>query len=94
MRPITVNMPDPETGEDRMVQLAPDQFPCRIGVYCDTCGTTVAGDYVVSESMTKPQRLEVARAHLRRREGWRCDQTGDYCPCTATPNTPTGEQQT
>lgn len=54
-------------------------YPCQIGVYCDDCSTTVERDYIVNDLMSKPERLEVARTHLRA-EGWQCDADGDYCP--------------
>lgn len=54
-------------------------YPCQIGVYCDDCGHTHSGDYLVNDRMSKPERLEVARAHLRG-QGWTCDADGDLCP--------------
>jgi hypothetical protein len=54
-------------------------YPCQIGVYCDDCGTVVEGDYIVNDRMSKPERLEIARAHLRA-AGWTCDADGDLCP--------------
>lgn len=53
-------------------------FPSRIAVFCDECGFTESGEYMVSEEQTKAERLEVARAHLRKR-GWQCDEDGDFC---------------
>lgn len=53
-------------------------YPSRIAVYCDECGTTESGEYMVSEEQTKAERLEVARAHLRK-QGWQCDEDGDFC---------------
>jgi hypothetical protein len=76
---MNVYLRDPETGQDRPYQLAPDEYPSQISVFCDGCGTTVTRDYVVSETMSRPERLEVARASLRG-EGWRCDESGDWCP--------------
>jgi hypothetical protein len=55
-------------------------MPCQIGVFCDGCGTTVTHDYWVSEDGGPSARFQIARAHLRREEGWRCDLTGDWCP--------------
>jgi hypothetical protein len=89
-RPITVFLRDQKTGQDRPYQLAADEFPSQIGVFCDGCGTTVKRDYVVSEAMSKPERLEVARASLRR-ERWRCDESGDWCPACGTPAQQSGE---
>jgi hypothetical protein len=59
-------------------------YPSQIGVYCDDCGTTVKADYLVSTDMTKAERLEVARKHLRA-QGWRCDEFGDVCPTCERP---------
>lgn len=53
-------------------------YPSRIAVFCDECGFTESGEYMVSEEQTKAERLEVARAHLRKR-GWQCDEDGDFC---------------
>ncbi|MEU6712911.1 hypothetical protein ABZ897_15635 [Nonomuraea sp. NPDC046802] len=83
-RPMTVYLHDPDTGQDRPYQLAADEFPSLIGVFCDGCRTTVERDYVVSKAMTKPERFEVARATLRR-EGWQCDESGDWCPTCRGP---------
>jgi len=55
-------------------------FPCQICVYCDDCCTTVSGDYMVHEDMSKPERLSVARTHLTADKGWRCDDSEDFCP--------------
>ncbi|MGA4995841.1 hypothetical protein [Nonomuraea bangladeshensis] len=84
-RPMTVYLRDPETGQDRPYQLADDEYPSSIGVICDGCGATVERDYVVTDAMTKPERFEIARAALRR-EGWRCDESGDWCPACGTHN--------
>ncbi|GAA1164331.1 hypothetical protein F4556_002382 [Kitasatospora gansuensis] len=65
----------PATAED-------EQYPARLGVYCDTCHTTAEGDFVVSDAMTKPERLELIRAHVRTL-GWSCTAAGDYCPTCA-----------
>ncbi|MFE0877294.1 hypothetical protein ACFW4X_20965 [Streptomyces smyrnaeus] len=56
------------------------KFPCGIAVFCDQCGTTHRGDYIVTDQMTRGDRLEVARDHLRRNEGWSCTADGDFCP--------------
>lgn len=80
-RPMTVYVTD-ESGELVPRELGPDEFPSKITVFCDECHTEVTRDYVINEDMTKAERLEVARASLRR-EGWRCDAFGDHCPaCT------------
>lgn len=55
------------------------KYPCALGVFCDGCGMTIEGDFIVTDTMTKPERLEVVRAHVREHEGWRCDETGDFC---------------
>lgn len=54
------------------------RFPSRIAVFCDECGFTESGEYMVSEEQSKAERLEVARAHLRK-SGWQCDEDGDFC---------------
>lgn len=54
-------------------------YPSKIVVFCDDCGTEVAGEFMVSTEQTSAERLEVARAHFRGK-GWQCDQSGDYCP--------------
>jgi len=54
-------------------------YPSKIVVFCDDCGTEVAGEFMVSTEQTSAQRLEVARAHFRT-QGWQCDRSGDYCP--------------
>ncbi|QQC89860.1 hypothetical protein [Streptomyces alfalfae] len=53
-------------------------YPSKIVVFCDECGAEDARDYMVSTEQTSAERLEVARAHLRA-QGWRCDESGDYC---------------
>jgi hypothetical protein len=83
-RPMTVYVRHPETGQERPYQLTGNEFPSQIGVFCDGCGTTVERDYVVSETMTQPERFEVARASLRH-EGWQCDSSGDWCPACGAP---------
>jgi len=55
-------------------------YPSQITVFCDTCGIQETADYLVSESMTRQERLDVARRHLARTKGWRTDETGDFCP--------------
>ncbi|MER7807881.1 hypothetical protein [Streptomyces sp900116325] len=64
-----------------------EKYPCGLGVFCDTCGTTFEGDFIVTDTMTKSERLEVVRRHVRAKEGWQCDHTGDFCPgcCTESP---------
>lgn len=61
------------------------RYPSRITVYCDDCGTTATGEYMVSAEMTSMQRLAVARKHLVDNEGWKHDAaTGeDFCPAHA-----------
>jgi len=54
-------------------------YPAQIGVDCDGCRTATVRDYVVSAEQTKPERLEIARTHLRA-DGWVCDESGDFCP--------------
>lgn len=58
----------------------PEAYPSQIVAYCDGCLIEVVGDYVVTGAMTREQRLEVARGHLRTSAGWVCDGDGDFCP--------------
>ncbi|MFD3574740.1 hypothetical protein [Streptomyces sp. NPDC058644] len=58
----------------------PETYPSAITVFCDQCGTEVTGDYLVTDAMTKDERLEVARAHLRNTARWSCTPAGDFCP--------------
>ncbi|MEE1838150.1 hypothetical protein [Streptomyces sp. SP17KL33] len=62
------------------------RYPSLITVYCDTCGLTFSGEYLVSAEQTSDERLEVARAHMRT-QGWQCDALGDYCPKHASKDT-------
>lgn len=81
----------PDTAEDDTP--TGQRYPCALGVSCDSCGRTFRGDFIVTDTMTKPERLDVVRNHVRTAEGWQCDATGDYCP-TCKPmekDTPTGE---
>lgn len=56
-------------------------FPTQITVFCDHCGATNTGDYMVREDMTKAERLDVARKHLVNAEGWEhTDDGDDSCP--------------
>ncbi|MGW3166954.1 hypothetical protein ACWC9Q_29670 [Streptomyces sp. NPDC001142] len=61
-------------------QLTGQKYPCGLGVFCDTCGTTFEGDFVVTDTMTKAQRLAVVRDHVRAELGWQCNAEGDFCP--------------
>lgn len=55
-------------------------YPSQITVFCDHCGTKATGDYMVSEGMTRAERLAVARKHLAIK-GWEHDDIGDdFCP--------------
>lgn len=58
----------------------PVAFPLQIAVFCDTCGIEVVHDYLVNDAMSRSDRLEVARTHLRTNEGWSCNSDGDFCP--------------
>ncbi|MBE4790269.1 hypothetical protein [Streptomyces caniscabiei] len=81
-KPTTPRTADPDVvlAILRSDDTGPDApYPCQIGVYCDDCATTVKRDIIVNDRMTKPERLEAARAHLRA-DGWTCDETGDFCP--------------
>jgi hypothetical protein len=68
--PFSLGSLDNETG----------YYPSQIGVFCDDCGTTFTGDYVVHTSMTRTERLAVARKHLTDNENWDCGPAGDLCP--------------
>ena len=46
------------------------RYPSRITVFCDHCGVKHTGEYMVSEDMTRDERLAVARNHLVQNEGW------------------------
>lgn len=54
-------------------------YPSRICVFCDTCGIKEVHDYLISDAMNKLARLQVARNHLSKNEGWSCTADGDYC---------------
>lgn len=55
------------------------RYPCAITVHCDLCPTAVRADYLVRDSDGKETRRDIARTYLRT-QGWRCGDTGDYCP--------------
>lgn len=57
----------------------PDRFPCEVAVFCDVCEHEERGDYLVYENDPETVRFRYARAYLRM-QGWRCDDTGDFCP--------------
>lgn len=59
------------------------KYPCGLGVYCDSCGTEFRGDFIVTDTMTKPERLEVVRTHVRTTLRWQCDAGGDFCESCA-----------
>lgn len=52
-------------------------YPTRIGVYCDRCHWTEERDFIVTDSMTKPERLELIRNFARMKLGWFCGSNGD-----------------
>jgi hypothetical protein len=56
-----------------------DRVPCEVAVFCDVCEHEVRGDYLVYENDSQDVRFRYARAYLRM-QGWRCDDTGDFCP--------------
>jgi hypothetical protein len=58
-------------------------FPSRIGVFCDECWTVDERDYMVDDSMTKLDRLKVARDVLAAL-GWSITPEADLCPSCAT----------
>lgn len=69
-----------------------EKYPAQLCVYCDNCGHTHCGDYVVSDADDRATRLGFARDHLRG-EGWSCGLLGDYCPkCVASAAGVEGEQ--
>lgn len=67
------------------------RFPCSIAVFCDACGREERGDYLVREIDTQDTRFELARRFLRA-EGWRCDDTGDFCLDHTTITPPSTEE--
>ncbi|MEU1800839.1 hypothetical protein [Streptomyces sp. NPDC019937] len=61
------------------------RYPSQITVFCDHCGHEDTRDYLVSEDMTRQERLAVARQYLVANEGWECDPDGDdFCPVHAS----------
>lgn len=62
-----------------------ETYPAQITVFCDRCGYERTGDYVVTDRMTRAQRLAAARRHLDTNEGWSCTAAGDLCPKHAAP---------
>lgn len=65
---------------------ADPRYPAQITVFCDHCGRKQTGDYLVSDTMTRAERLAVARKHLVENEGWEHDEDGDdFCPEHACP---------
>lgn len=60
------------------------RYPSKITVFCDHCGATNTGEYMVSAEMTPSERLAVARKHLVNNEGWEHTEDGDdFCPTHA-----------
>lgn len=60
------------------------RYPSQITVFCDHCGATNTGEYMVSTEMTSRERLAVARQHLVQNEGWEhTDDGDDFCPAHA-----------
>ena len=60
------------------------RYPTQITVFCDHCGTTNTGEYMVREGMSSEDRLAVARTHLVNNEGWEHNEYGDdFCPTHA-----------
>ncbi len=63
-----------------------ETYPSQITVFCDHCGTEWTGDYLVTDLMTRDERLAVARQHLVTNEGWEHTNDGDdFCPAHASP---------
>jgi hypothetical protein len=55
-------------------------------VFCDGCRLDIRHDYIVTDLMTKPERLQVARTYLSTHEGWECTGETDLCPaCRPVP---------
>lgn len=71
-------------------QPAEERYPTLLGVFCDTCDIEFRGDFIVTDTMTKAERLNVVRAHVRSL-GWQCDAAGDFCP-ECEPSAPTAAQ--
>ncbi|MEE4493538.1 hypothetical protein [Streptomyces sp. BE230] len=59
------------------------KYPCGLGVYCDSCSTEFRGDFIVTDTMTTAERLEVVRSHVRTTLRWQCDASGDFCESCA-----------
>lgn len=80
-----MSQPAPATDDQPTGQ----KYPASVGVFCDHCHTAVEHDYIVSDTMTQPERFEVAREHLRTNEGWSCTPEADLCPpCRAAGRAP------
>jgi hypothetical protein len=54
-------------------------YPSQLGVFCDKCEDTFEGDFIVSVTMSKTERLAVVRRHVVAMLGWQCDERGDFC---------------
>ncbi|WP_046500755.1 hypothetical protein [Streptomyces odonnellii] len=68
------------------------KYPCGLGMHCDTCGIEFRGDFIVTDTMTKAERLEIIRNHVRTTQNWECNATGDYCPnCKPKTTSPADE---
>ncbi len=66
------------------------KFPCEVAVFCDVCGHEERGDYLVREVDPQETRFEIARKALCA-QGWRCDDSGDFCPTHNTIRQPSME---
>lgn len=68
-----------------------ETYPADLVVFCEGCGTEAAHDYIVSAVVTREERLEIARAHMRT-NGWSCTDGGDFCPtCRTADPAPTAD---
>ncbi|MGC5343672.1 hypothetical protein [Streptomyces sp. DT171] len=69
-----------------------ERYPTLLSVYCDsdTCDIEWRGEFLVSDTMTKADRLDVVRRCVRSL-GWQCDPAGDFCP-DCEPSAPTAAQ--
>jgi hypothetical protein len=86
-KPVRGLLPEVVSAIMRAPDDAPEaMYPARIGVNCDECWAVVSDDYIVNDAMTKSERHEAARTHLRT-QGWSCTPELDLCPtCVTTYN--------
>lgn len=58
------------------------RYPTQVGIFCNTCFVTESHEFMVSNDMSRDERAETARAHMRT-TGWECSERGDFCPAHA-----------